>query len=1096
MKQRILFFLVCIGLLAGTAYARTIKGTVIDASNNEPIVGASVFVKGTQVGTSTDIDGNFSLNAPESAKTLSITYIGMIPQEVAIADNLTISLQPQASSLDEVVVVAYGTQKKSSITGSISQVNAQAIEARPVSSVAAALEGATSGITVSGAYGAPGESPTIRIRGVGSVNKGTEPLYVIDGVPFGGNISDLNPDDIESMSVLKDASSVALYGSRAGNGVILITTKKAKKDRISFNFKTNQGIYQRGIKEYDRVNDRQFMNIEYTNMVNNYLATKGLDRSAESMAAAYKYANESLIPDRLITNIYNLPDDKLFVNGQLSPEAEIKGTYAEDLDWFDQAIHNGYRAEYIFSGSGATERSDYYFSLSYLNEDGYLESSGFNRFSGRAAINIKPVKWLKTGMNINATHQKINNSKGVGDDQSSFANPFYYCRYMAPIYPIHLHDPKTGDYMLTTNGSKIYDIGNNTLENNEVITTRNQNADRHLIYETSLNSNRTIRNTMNGIAYADIMFPYGITASVKGNLNTRNSENTEMRSKLIGDSKGTGSLSKNIYNYKTWTFQQQLRWVYTFDNKHNVNLLLGHENYDYKYDYTYLRKENEKFAGIPAISNYATLSSNSGYRNVLRTESYLGRVQYNFDDRYNIEGSIRRDGSSRFDKDHRWGTFGSVGANWVFANEAFMKDISWLNSGKLRAGWGQVGNDDIGSYYGYMALYGSSSAGTNAGLPAYWIDQLANEKLSWETSESWGIGIETRMFNRWNLEFEYYTRTTKDLLFEVYGPNSAGSTDLKQAQSIIDQNIGSIRNSGIEINTDVDVFTNRDWTVNIAANLTTLKNTVLKLPDNNKVINSGSYRIVEGGSRYEWCIPHFAGVDQMTGKSMYDADITDHFYFQDGYKVTDGTNPEATEIPAENLFFINGKAYTDKTNYAQRDFRGSALPTVYGSFTGSVRWKNLNLSAMFTYSLGGKLYDSTYSSLMSVSSSAANYHTDLLNSWNGVPEGMTETSPDRLTYAVNPIIEQSTSSDNNGSSDRWLISRNYIALKNLNISYSFPKAWVNKLDLQGAQVSFSGENLFIKAKRKGLDPSQSIGGFQYNYVAAARVFTFGLSVNI
>ena len=1095
MKQRILFFLVCIGLFAGSAYARTVKGTVIEAATDEPIVGASVFVKGTQVGASTDIDGNFSLNVPDNAKTLSVTYIGMVPQEVAIADNMTIRLESQASNLDEVVVVAYGTQKKSSVTGAISQVSSAEIEMRPVSSVASALEGTTSGITVSGAYGAPGESPTIRIRGIGSVNNGTEPLYVIDGVPFGGNISDLSPDDIESMSVLKDASSVALYGSRAGNGVILITTKKAKQDRISFTFKTNQGVYQRGISEYDRVNDRQFMNVEYTNMVNNYLMTKGLDRSAENITAARQYASENLISSRLFTNIYNQKDTELFVNGVLRDDAMIKGTYGEDLDWYDQAIKNGYRAEYVFSGSGATERSDYYFSVNYLDENGYLENSGFNRFSGRASVNIKPVKWLKTGLNLNATHQKLQNSKGVGDDNSSYINPFYFCRYMSPIYPVHLHDPATGAYLLDESGNRIYDIANNTVDG-EPLTTRNQNADRHIIYETSLNSNNTIRNTMNGIAYADIMLPYGITASIKGNLNTRNSENTEMKSKLIGDSKGTGSISKTVYNYKNWTFQQQLRWVYTFNRKHNVNILLGHENYSYHYDYTYLRKENEKFANIPAISNYATISSNAGYRNYLRTESYLGRVQYNFDDRYNIEGSVRRDGSSRFDRNHRWGTFGSVGANWVFSNEEFMKDFTWLNSGKLRGGWGQVGNDDLDSYYGYMALYGSSSSGTNAGSAAYWIDQNYNGNLSWETSESWGIGLEARLFNRWNVELEYYSRTTKDLLFEVYAPNSAGSTEFKQAQSILNQNMGSIRNSGIEINTDVDVFTNKDWTVNIAANLTTLKNKVIKLPDNNKQIVTGSQCIVEGRSRYEWYTYHYAGVDQMTGKSMYDADITDHYYFVDGVKVSDNTNSEATEIPAENLFFINGKAYTDKTNYAQRAFRGGALPTVYGSFTGNFRWKNVNLSAMFTYSLGGKIYDSTYASLMSVSSSASNYHADILNSWNGVPEGMTENSANRLTYAVNPIIEQSTSSDNNAASDRWLISRNYFCFKNLNLSYSLPKAWVNKIDLQGVQVSFSGENLFTHAKRKGLDPSMSIDGAQYNYVAAARVFTFGLTVNL
>ncbi len=1103
MKLRLTVLLAALIIMTGSAYARIVHGNVYDAANSEPIVGASVLVKGSQLGTATDIDGAFRLDVPNNATELMVSYIGMKTQVVKIAPDMKIYLETAIENLDEVMVVAYGTQKKSSITGSISQVNSDKIELRPVSSVASALEGSTSGITVTGSYGAPGESPTIRVRGVGSVNVSTDPLYVIDGVPFGGNISDLNPDDIESMSILKDAASAALYGNRAANGVILITTKKAKSERTTFTFKTNQGVYQRGIPEYDRVNARQFMNLEYQNMFNNYLNKEGLDRTPENLTAAHKYTNEHIIPDRLYTNIFDAKDNELFGTDGNLVDAAIKGTYGEDLDWFDQAVHNGYRAEYLFSGSGASAKSDYYFSLGYLNEDGYLNNSGFQRFSGRAVINLSPVKWFKSGINLNATHQKLQNSKGVSsDDNTTFVNPFYYCRYMAPIYPVHLHDPATGEYMLDSFGNRIYDIGNNKISPDEEITTRKQNADRHIIYETELNSNRTIRNTMNGIAYADFILPYGITATLKGNVNTRNYETTEMKSKLIGDSQGTGSLSKYIYNYKNWTFQQQLRWHYDFNSIHTVDVLLGHENYSYSYDYTYDRKDSEKFSNIPALSNYSTVNTATGYRNTYRTESYLARVQYNYDDRYNLEASFRRDGSSRFEKNHRWGNFGSVGANWVFSNESFMKDIDWLQFGKLRAAWGQVGYDSGLGYYAYMALYGSSSAGTNAGLPAYWITQLPAPTLSWETGESWGIGLETRMFNRWNLSLEYYDKRNKDLLFDVYAPNSSGSTEFKQAQAMVTQNIGTISNRGIEINTDVDVWKNRDWTINIATNLTTLKNKVLSLPEQNRDgILSGSRNIVEGKSRYEWYTYHWEGVDQMTGRSLYTPNLEDYYYMDNGQRIG-GTavdvngNDVAVEIPADQFVMVNGKPYTMKTTYAQRRWCGTALPSVYGSVTGNISWKDFSISAMFTYSLGGKIYDSTYASLMGSSSSTSAYHEDMLNSWNGVPEGMTETSPNRISRAINPIIDNNLNSDNNAASDRWLTSRDYLCFKNLNLSYRLPRTIINKMGIQGIMLNFSAENLFIKASRKGLDPSQSISGGQGNYVAAARVYTFGLTVNL
>lgn len=1079
--------------------AKTVTGVVVD-TDQEPIVGASVLVKGTTVGASTNIDGEFTLNAPESAKTLVVSYVGMATQEVAITSGkIKVVMKSVTTDLDEVVVVAYGSQKKSSITGSISQVKADDIEKRPVSSVASALEGTTSGVTVTAAYGQPGESPSVRIRGIGTVTGSASPLYVIDGVPFGGNISDINPDDIASMSVLKDAASAALYGSRASNGVILITTKKANKERVSFTFKTTQGWYERGVPEYNRANAVEFMQAEFRNVAYDYIKN---GNTPENIAKAAAEANKSLISERLYTNVWDCKNNELFDEFGNLTTTRMRGTYAEDLDWWDQTTRRGYRGEYSFSGSGATEKSDFYFSLGYLDEDGFMPKSGFERFSGRAVVNVKPVNWFKAGLNLNATHQKQHNSKGNGDDNTSYVNPVYYARYMSPIYPVHQHDPETGDYILDKAGNLVFDTGE--IDNEELglygHTTRMQNQNRHAILENQLNSSATIRNTINGISYADFILPYGLTFTLKGNLNVRNSEATEYGSAIIGDAVNQGRLKKTIYNYKNWTFQQQLRWNYNFGGIHVFEVLLGHENYADHYDRTYVYKTDEKFAGVAALSNFSTVNSTQGYRDSYRTESYLARVQYNYDERYNIEASWRTDGSSRFHKDHRWGHFGSVGANWVFTNEDFMKDVTWLTNGKIRADWGQVANDQGSGLYAYRTLYGSSSGGTNAGQPAYWFEQFANELLQWETGQSWGVALEGRLFNRWNISLEYYSRTNKDLLFDVRNPLSAGPNYPKAGDSSITQNFGELTNSGIEINTDVDIVKTKDWTFNFGMNLTTLRNRMDKMPAQMKKSGyaQGSQLVMEGRNIYSWYTYHYEGVDQMTGRALYTPDLYNYHVFVNGEQIGghETEDSKSTPIPEDQYIVYNGQIYTLKTTYGKKQFCGKALPSVYGAFTPSVRYKNFNLSALITWSLGGKVLDYNYQDLMSLSTAARAVHKDILNSWFGAPEGMTADSPDRITKAINPAITQTFSSENNAVSDRFLTSRDYLVIKNISASYSLPKAWVKKLQLQNVLLTFSGENLFTKTARKGLNAQQSTSGYQYNYLPASRVYTFGLTVNL
>ena len=388
---------------------------------------------------------------------------------------------------------------------------------------------------------------------------------------------------------------------------------------MSFNLKINQGTYSRGIKEYDLLNANEFMETNWLNMRNARIT------AGDDMATANAYATNNLIKERLYLNIYNKANDQLFdANGKLVSDARILDGYAEDLDWYDEAVRSGYRQEYSFSGSHASSKSDYYFSVGYLDEKGYVTNSDFNRLTGRAALNFRPRNWFNTGFTIAGSHQKTNSTSG--DDANSFTNVFMYCRNISPIYPVHLHNAD-GTYRLDASGNRQFDPGQYTADDGSVIQTRNQYADRHVIWENLLNKSRTFRNTLQSSAYMDFKFLNDFTFTVKGEMNVRNQEYRSYDNAIIGNGKGNnGRSSRSIYRYKNWTFQQQLNWNHKFGD-HNVSVLLGHENYSYFYDYTYIYKTNQTFEGKDNLSNFNTLTSGDGYSDRYRTESYLGRVR-------------------------------------------------------------------------------------------------------------------------------------------------------------------------------------------------------------------------------------------------------------------------------------------------------------------------------------------------------------------------------------------------------------------------------------------------------------------------------------
>ena len=1060
MEKRLMMFLAALFLCVGTALAQTeISGTVISSEDKQPVVGASILVAGTQNGTVTDVDGNFKLSAAAGSK-LVVSYIGMNSKTVTAAPNMKITLDPEDKKLDEVVVVAYGTAKRQSLTGSVAVVDSKKISDRINTSVTGALEGSAPGVQVNNSYGEPGQAPKIHIRGVGTlVNGADQPLYIVDGTPYEGNIAELNPNDIESMSVLKDASSAALYGNRAANGVILITTKKAKyASKPNITLKVDHGFYRRGLPEYDRLGPDQWMEASWKAMKNSALS--GGIVSTEADAA--DYATKQLVTDYARRNIYDGASDALFnSNGKLI--AKIRPGY-DDLDWAKGVERTGHRQEYNLSAAVSGDKFNIYSSAGYLNEQGYIRNSSYERFTGRINTTYNATKWLELGINLSGTSANRNFNPNASGNM--FANPFYVTRYMAPIYPVYLHNAD-GSYLLDADGNKQYDTTSEYLQN------------RNIVYEMSMDKDKTRRNVLDGLIYAKVTLPYGFTFTGKADLNHANTNRQTYNNPIIGDgSTNNGRLTDYSYQYTSYTGQELLTWEHDFD-VHHLDVLLGHENYSWNRRYSMARNVNAAIDGLLALSNFVSNSDTEGFFNDYRTESYLGRLRYSYDDKYFADFSLRRDGSSKFQKNNRWGNFFSFGVNWNIKKENFMKDVKWVDALRARASYGEVGNDAAVDYYGYQALYYITK---NGGKPALIRQKLAANNLKWETTQTFDFGVEGTLFDRLNFSLGYFDKRSKDLLFQVRFPLSAGSfsgnSDIENLTQY--QNIGTISNRGFEIMLSGDVVRSKDWTWNLSFDATTLKNKVLKLPNGEDILH-GHQKYSVGHSAYEWYTYHFAGVDQMTGSSLYDLD----------------TQKESAANAAGALVEINGTKYTTNSAFAQREWAGTALPSVYGSFGSNLRWKDLSLSVLMTYSLGGKIMDASYQSLMSTgsASSAAALHKDILGSWDGVPAGMTATSPNRIDPHGIPIIDFNQSNENNSLSDRWLTSASYLIMKNIMLTYRLPKTLVSSWGLGGVSVKAGVENLFTVTSRKGLNPQYNFKGGSDDTYVSARVFNFGLSVD-
>ena len=1048
-------------LAYATAQNRQISGTVSDA-NGHPVAGATVIVDGTSLGTTTNTAGEYTLSAPVNG-TLVVTFVGFEPQQLPIAGKtrINVTMKEDAQAIDDVIVVAFGTAKKEAFTGSAAVIKSDEIAKVQTSNVATALVGRVAGVQTSSTSGDLGKTPSIRVRGFGSINAGKEPLWIVDGMPYEGDLNNLNTNDIESMTVLKDAASNALYGARGANGVIMVTTKKAKSGDAVVTIDAKWGVNSKALEEYDVITSpAQYYETHFKALYGYYAQTN-------PAAKAYALASSGLTSNGtggLGYNVYTVPEGQALIgtNGKLNPNATLgrkiiyngQEYWLTPDDWIDEAYQSAFRQEYNVNISGATERSSFYASLGYLDNTGIIKSSALERYTARLKADYQAKKWLKVGGNMSYAHFSNSNGNSNEGSASSTANIFAFSAQMPPIYPVYIRDG-SGRIMVDDNGYQMYDYG----DKGNAGLTRPLLPGANGLQTSWLNKKKAEGNAFSGSGFVDISLYKGLKLTVNGSTNIDETRTTYLNNQYYGQfAEAGGTISKYHTRDIAYNLQQILNYNETF-GKHNVGLMVGHEYYQKKYYYLSGTKsklfsyDNEELGG--AVVDGAGAHS---YIDDYNSEGYFMRAQYDYAGRYFVSGSYRRDASSRFHPDHRWGNFWSVGAAWLLNQENWF-DAPWVNMLKLKASYGSQGNDKIGNYL-YTDTY---SIENNNGEIAVLFGQKGNPNITWETNTNLNIGTEFGFWNnRLSGSVDFFNRKTSDMLFAFSVPSSLGYSSYYA-------NVGDMVNRGVEVELNADLIRTKNvlWSFNL--NLTHVKNEVTYLAPEHKSTTvegykgyiDGSYFVGEGLPLYTYYLRSYAGVDPETGASLW-------------YKDVKGDDGKITRTKTSD--------YTSATRY----LHDSAIPSVYGGFSTSVSAYGVDFSISFNYQIGGKVYDSGYASFMSSpygTTVGTNYHKDILKAWT--PENKGSDIP-RLQYG-----DQYTTS----VSDRFLTDASYLNISNINVGYTLPSKITQKFGVQKLRVYLACDNVVYWSKRQGLDPRYSFtGATNFSNYSPIRTISGGVTV--
>ena len=1110
MEKRLTMLMVSLFLCVGSMLAQTkVSGTVLSQEDGQPIIGAAVKVDGTSTGMLTDVNGRFSLTLPDGKTQLTISYLGYESQTVTAKNNMRVFLKTDAAALDEVIVVAYGSQKKSSFTGSASTVKGENLEKLQVSNLGKALEGSVAGVQITSESGSPGSAAKIRIRGIGSINASQEPLIVVDGVPFEGSLNSIPTQDIESMTILKDAAANSMYGARGSNGVIMITTKSGKTGKVAINFDARYGFNTRGVPNYDIISDPgEYYEMMYESYRNSLVDQMGY-------AGASQYAAEHLIDGNLKYNIFKgVADNELIdpLTGKLNPKATQRKW---NDDWTKDPFENGTRQEYTANFTGGSESTKAFASIGYLKDEGYMVGSGFERYNGRVKVDQNIGKNIRVGGNIAYSHTDY---RTFGDTSSNYSNIFMFTQQIAPIYPIYLYK-QDGSLWLDDNGKRQYDWGTEY--------TRPYSSEQNPLAAAEANIQRNERDNVNTRGYFEWTFlnDFKFTANVA--YDVFNTWYTELMTPIGGDAKNVGGRGyKETARRGALNVNELLDWNHAF-GKHGVHVLLGHENKNDKYRYMYGHMTQFSDVTNPEFANAAQYQELTSYTWEYALEGYFAKGEYNYDDKYYFTASIRRDGSSRFGKDNRWGTFWAIGASWRLKEEAFLKDVKWLSNLKVKASYGTQGNDNAGLYHNYSDLYRVDRVDGSAAFTKYF---RGNPDLTWEKSRNFNVGFEAGFWKRLNIGFDFFIKETRDMLYQSPLAASEGNP------SYIYRNEMNMKNTGFEVEISGDIIKTKDVTWSASLNLTHYKNKLTRLPDSKPAsefpdgYQAGRYWRSLDGSLYDWYRYEYVGVDKETGKPLYnhytyetdpltgktlhegytyETNATGGFVYvnaagervnnpveKDGKMVDENDNPVYKHLTSigtgEPVIKLdaNGNPMIDLVNTTSeatlRKTGKSAIPDLTGGFTTSVSAYGFDLSISTAFQLGGWVWDYQYAGMMNAGDNGENFHKDMFNRW----------TPAHTDTNIPALFFGSQSAGIDSSSDFFLTKGNYFSLRNVTLGYTIPQKWIAKSGITNLRVYLTGDNIWFVSKRKGFDPRYSFDGYnEYSSYSALSSYSVGVNVS-
>lgn len=1027
--------LLCMLLFCIATYAQriTVSGKV--TAGGEGLPGVTVAVKGSTNGTITSMDGDYSLQT-EPQNTLVFSFIGYETQEVPINGQKTINIEMHESSIaiDEVVIaVPYGTAKKSTFTGSASVIDKKIIAASQVSSVSKALQGTVAGLQSFSTSGQPGEDASIYIRGVGSANATTTPLYVVDGVPYDGALSSISSQDIASVTVLKDAAAASLYGSRAANGVIMITTKQGQNGSApTIQLSAKYGFSSRAVRDYDQLSTNDYFMLQWEALRNSYMDN---GQSAESAAQTASSILATTATGGLGINPYGTQyPQPVGTDGKIVAGA----TPLWDDSWEDALSQDAHYTDISASISGGSERTKYYFSLGYLNDQGAYICSGFKRYNLRTNITTDLRKWLQVGLNVSATHSVQDYPK---QNDTAIGNIVLAARSIPSFYPVYERDLTTGEYLLDENGNRIYDYGN----------YRKGSYNGYNFAQSMLYDKKEYKRDAASIrGYLQITPLEGLSYKMSLNIDYNSRFAHFYDNPTYGKEPLTGGVEKENVRTTGLTYNNVINWNHTFNENHDVRLMAGQEYYEYNTSNFGGSRTGVITDGYYEPDVASTLSSFYGNSDQYKLLSFFGSAEYSYQSKYFVSASVRTDGSSRFHPDHRWGTFWSFGGSWKISREKFLEEAAndWLTNLTLRASYGAQGNDNVG-YYAYKALY---EIGSSFGESTLHASRLETPELSWETNLNLNVGLDFGFWsNRLNGTIEFFQRASKDLLFARDLVPSGGF-------SSIDANIGKLKNYGWEFTINGTPVLTKDWTWKLSVNATTYKNEIVELPTD--VMWQSTKKWVKGGSLYDFWLYEWAGVNPENGNPQW--------YYTD----TDGSRKITEDY--------SSLTSDDKVKV------GSSLPKVSGGFQSDLTWRDLSLSMLFSYAIGGKLYNNDYKSMISVSGgNGSTLSKDMLNRWT--PENRYTDIP-RLSYDQTSYFTSSSS--------RWLVNRSFLRLKTVTLSYNLPEKWLHYATIKQASIFLQGENLLTFCHQQGLDPEQPINGMVSYRYPAMKTFSFGINVTL